>query len=46
VQLICTPALAALYGRALRAYDVPNTVIDGDAAALAGLVHAHAEIFS
>jgi 2-dehydro-3-deoxygalactonokinase len=46
VQLICTPALAALYGRALRAYDVPVAVIDGDAAALAGLVHAHAEIFS
>lgn len=46
VQLICTPALAALYGRALQAYDVQNAVIDGDAAALAGLVHAHAEIFS
>jgi 2-dehydro-3-deoxygalactonokinase len=46
VQLICTPALAALYGRVLTAYDVPVAVIDGDAAALAGLVHAHAEIFS
>ena len=46
VQLICTPALAALYGRVLKAYDVPAAVIDGDAAALAGLVHAHAEIFS
>jgi 2-dehydro-3-deoxygalactonokinase len=46
VQLICTPALAALYGRVLNAYDVPAAVIDGDAAALAGLVHAHAEIFS
>jgi 2-dehydro-3-deoxygalactonokinase len=46
VQLICTPALAALYGRVLKAYDVPVAVIDGDAAALAGLVHAHAEIFS
>jgi 2-dehydro-3-deoxygalactonokinase len=46
VQLICTPALAALYGRALKAYDVDSAVIDGDAAALAGLVHAHAEIFS
>jgi 2-dehydro-3-deoxygalactonokinase len=46
VQLICTPALAALYGKALSAYDVKSTVIDGDRAALAGLVHAHAEIFS
>ena len=46
VQLICTPALAALYGHVLKAYDVPSAVIDGDAAALAGLVHAHAEIFS
>ena len=46
VQLICTPALAALYGRVLKAYDVESAVIDGDAAALAGLVHAHAEIFS
>lgn len=46
VQLICTPALAALYGRVLKAYDVTVAVIDGDAAALAGLVHAHAEIFS
>jgi 2-dehydro-3-deoxygalactonokinase len=46
VQLICTPALAALYGRVLKAYHVPAAVIDGDAAALAGLVHAHTEIFS
>jgi 2-dehydro-3-deoxygalactonokinase len=46
VQLICTPALAALYGHVLRAYDVSSAVIDGDAAALGGLVHAHAEIFS
>ena len=46
VQLICTPALAALYGKALSAYDVKSAVIDGDRAALAGLVHAHAEIFS
>jgi 2-dehydro-3-deoxygalactonokinase len=46
VQLICTPALATLYGRVLKAYDVGSAVIDGDAAALAGLVHAHAEIFS
>jgi 2-dehydro-3-deoxygalactonokinase len=46
VQLICTPGLAALYGSALKAYDVASTVIDGDSAALAGLVHAHAELFS
>jgi 2-dehydro-3-deoxygalactonokinase len=46
VHLICTPQLAALYGRALNAYDAPFATIDGDAAALAGLVHAHAEIFS
>ena len=46
VQLICTPVLAALYGKALAAYDVKSTSIDGDRAALAGLVHAHSEIFS
>jgi 2-dehydro-3-deoxygalactonokinase len=46
VQIICTPALAALYGKALGAYDVKSAVIDGDRAALAGLVHAHSEIFS
>ncbi|MFO1247036.1 MAG: 2-dehydro-3-deoxygalactonokinase [Alphaproteobacteria bacterium] len=46
VQLICTPALAALYAKVLEAYDLTSAVIDGDEAALAGLVHAHAEIFS
>jgi 2-dehydro-3-deoxygalactonokinase len=46
VQLICTPLLAALYGKALAAYDVKSASIDGDRAALAGLVHAHSEIFS
>jgi 2-dehydro-3-deoxygalactonokinase len=46
VQLICTPALAALYGSGLNAYDVSSTIIDGDSAALAGLVDAHAELFS
>jgi 2-keto-3-deoxy-galactonokinase len=46
VQIICTPELAALYGKALGAYDVKSAVIDGDRAALAGLVHAHTEIFS
>jgi 2-dehydro-3-deoxygalactonokinase len=46
VQLICTPLLAALYGKALAAYDVKSTTIDGDRAALAGLVHAHSDIFT
>jgi 2-dehydro-3-deoxygalactonokinase len=46
VHLICTPLLATLYGKALGAYDVKNIAIDGDRAALAGLVHAHSEIFS
>jgi len=46
VQLICTPLLAALYAKALAAYDVRSDTIDGDRAALAGLVHAHSEIFS
>jgi 2-dehydro-3-deoxygalactonokinase len=41
-----TQALAALYARVLSAYDLDSAVIDGDSAALAGLVHAHAEIFS
>jgi len=46
VQLICTPLLASLYGKALAAYDVKSATIDGDRAALAGLIHAHSEIFS
>lgn len=46
VHLICTPALAALYGAALADYAVQSSVIDGDAAALAGLVQLHAELFS
>jgi 2-dehydro-3-deoxygalactonokinase len=46
VQLICTPTLATLYGGALKSYNATSTVIDGDTAALAGLVHAHAELFS
>jgi len=46
VQLICTPLLATLYGKVLAAYDVKTVAIDGDRAALAGLVHAHSEIFS
>ena len=46
VQLIGTPQLNALYGAVLEAYDISSAAADGDAAALAGLVHAHAEIFS
>jgi 2-keto-3-deoxy-galactonokinase len=46
VHLICTPALAALYGKTLARYDVSTAVIDGDRAALGGLVHIHTEIFS
>ncbi|HEY4075936.1 MAG TPA: 2-dehydro-3-deoxygalactonokinase [Rhizomicrobium sp.] len=44
VHLICTPALAALYDRALAPYAVKTAVIDGDRAALAGLVHIHTEL--
>ncbi len=46
VHLVCTPALAALYGKVLARYDLKSPIIDGDQAALAGLVHIHAEIFS
>lgn len=44
VHLVCTPALAALYARALAPYDLKSAVIDGDAAALAGLAHIQAEL--
>jgi len=44
--LICTPLLAALYGKALAAYDVKSATIAVDRAALAGLVHAHLDIFT
>ncbi|HEY8253122.1 MAG TPA: 2-dehydro-3-deoxygalactonokinase [Rhizomicrobium sp.] len=46
VPLVCAPALTALYARALAAYDVKATAIDGDQASLSGLILAHAEIFS
>ena len=46
VHLVCTPLLAGLYAKALASYDVNSAMIDGDRAALAGLVHAHSEIFS
>ena len=42
VRMVCTPALAALYDRALVPYAVQSAVLDGDAAALAGLVHIQA----
>jgi 2-dehydro-3-deoxygalactonokinase len=45
VTLVCAPALAALYTRALAFYDVQADGIDGDEAALAGLVHIHSELF-
>ena len=44
VHLVCTPALAALYDKALAQYDLKSAVIDGDAAALAGLAHIQAEL--
>jgi len=46
VSLVCAPALTALYARALAAYDVKATAIDGDQASLSGLILAHAEIYS
>jgi 2-dehydro-3-deoxygalactonokinase len=46
VPLICSPLLAALYARALAAYGLDAPLIDGDAAALAGLVHIHADLMS
>ena len=46
VPLVCAPALTALYAKALAAYDVEATAIDGDQASLSGLILAHAEIFS
>jgi 2-keto-3-deoxy-galactonokinase len=44
VTLICTPMLAALYGKALAHYGVPSAVLDGDEAALAGLSYIHSEL--
>lgn len=46
VHLICTPALAVLYDRALAQYGVTTKTLDGDACALAGLVRIHKEVFS
>src|SRR3569833_596582 len=46
VSLVCAPALTALYARALAAYDVKATAIDGDQASLSGRILAHAEIYS
>jgi 2-dehydro-3-deoxygalactonokinase len=44
VTLICTPALAALYGLALADYGV--AVVDGEAAARAGLHSAWRSLFA
>ena len=46
VYLICTPALAALYDKALAQYGLKTKTLDGDACALAGLVRIHTEVFS
>jgi 2-dehydro-3-deoxygalactonokinase len=44
VHLVCTPALAALYDKALAQYGLKSAVIDGDAAAIAGLAHIYTEL--
>jgi 2-dehydro-3-deoxygalactonokinase len=44
VPLVCSPLLAALYGRALGTYGIAAPVIDGDAAALAGLVQIQSDL--
>jgi 2-dehydro-3-deoxygalactonokinase len=44
VTLICSPALVALYGRALAHYGLQSAAIDGDQAALAGLAHIYSEL--
>ena len=45
VTLICTPALAALYEAALAEHGLAADVVNGDEAALAGLVFLHAQLF-
>lgn len=44
VPLICSPSLAALYEKALAFYGVESAIVDGDDAALAGLVQIQAEL--
>ncbi|HWA70065.1 MAG TPA: 2-dehydro-3-deoxygalactonokinase [Rhizomicrobium sp.] len=44
VWLVCTPQLASLYDAALQAFNLSGQVIDGDDAALAGLVQIQAEL--
>lgn len=46
VTLICTAALGELYGAALAPYAISARLFDGDEAALAGLAHIHARLFS
>jgi 2-dehydro-3-deoxygalactonokinase len=45
VVLVCTPALAALYGAVLARHDLGTTVLDGDDAVLAGLTFIHDKLF-
>lgn len=44
VPLICSPQLAVLYEKALAFYGVKTSLVDGDGAALAGLVQIQAEL--
>lgn len=46
VNLICSPHLARAYVKALESYGKFAAVIDGDAAALAGLVQVYKELFA
>lgn len=46
VGLIGTPRLTALYASALRAHGLAGQLIDGSAAALAGLTHVHKHLVS
>lgn len=45
VTLIGSPALTALYGKALAHYGAGTSPMDGDAAVLAGLSFLHAQLF-
>jgi 2-dehydro-3-deoxygalactonokinase len=45
IVLVCTPALAALYGAVLARHDLGATVLDGGDAVLAGLTFIHDKLF-
>jgi 2-dehydro-3-deoxygalactonokinase len=45
VVLVCTPALATLYGAVLARHDLGATALDGDDAVLAGLTLIHDKLF-